>query len=218
MANVKEACVHGRKSVGGLDEWTPADLALLPDEAYRWVAVMLNLIECGANWPEGMNQAKAAFLVKDPAKAEDPLAYRVLLILAAIHRRLAAIGLWHMGEWVESRAEPMMYAGVKGRGTEDGWYTTAVAIELARCLGLHVTLGATDVFKCFDKLLRTITYQLATLMGMPKRVIDTYRRFQEGMAVRSAVAGGLGQRYKKATSIPHGRPLSMMLVSLIMRP
>ena len=46
-----------------------------------------------------------------------------------------------------------------------------------------------------------------SLAGMLWRILSTYTRFQEGMWVRSAVAGGLGEPCHKPTSIPHGGSL-----------
>ena len=44
-ADVRTACTTGKKSMGGLDQWTPADFGLLPDKAYEWLATLLNAIE-----------------------------------------------------------------------------------------------------------------------------------------------------------------------------
>ena len=68
-----------------------------------------------------MVQAKAAFLVKDPTKVEDPMSYRVLLILSSIYRRWATLRLRQMSRWVDGWALPEMYAGVQGRGAQDAW-------------------------------------------------------------------------------------------------
>ena len=47
---------------------------------------MLNLIEGGAPWPSDLLRGKVAFLSKDLEITEDPLAYRVLLVLPAVQR------------------------------------------------------------------------------------------------------------------------------------
>ena len=70
------------------------------------------MVEEGGDWPEAMREAKAAFLVKDPSKVEDPLAYRVLLILAAVYRRWASLRLRHLEGWVAQWQLPEMFAGV----------------------------------------------------------------------------------------------------------
>ena len=200
-----------------MDEWAPADLALLSDSAYGWIARLLNVIENGGAWPRGMCLARAAFMVKDPKKVEQPLSYRILLILSAIYRRWATLRLRHMSEWISTWALPEMYAGVHGRGAADAWYATAAEMEEAFVVdGSPVTGGAVDIHKCFDQILRPIVYKLAGLAGMPVAVLDTYKRYQEGLEVRNSIAGGLGRSYRKEASIPQGDPFSMMLVALIM--
>ena len=53
---------------------------------------------------------------------------------------------------------------------------------------------------------------------MPTKVLNAYKRYQEGLLVRNAVADGLGLPYRKPCSIPQGCPMSMMIVAYIMRP
>lgn len=60
---------------------------MLSDLVYQWLAELLALIEEGGKWPTGTLHATAAFLLaKDPAKCEESLAYRVLLILPTLYR------------------------------------------------------------------------------------------------------------------------------------
>ena len=85
-----------------------------------------------------------------------------------------------------------MFAGIGGRGAEDGWYQTSVRYENARRRGLDFTCGAADVFKCFDQFISRTIYQLAVVVGMPFRIRKVHHRFQEGLIVRNSVVGGLG--------------------------
>ena len=48
-----------------MDSWEPAELAWFSAEACGHVADLYNLIEDGADWPEGAQKARAAFLGKD---------------------------------------------------------------------------------------------------------------------------------------------------------
>ena len=127
--------------------------------------------------------------------------------------------LRHMGAWIATWTLPEMYAGVQGRGALDAWYSTAMDMEEAFVVNdTAVTGGAVDIHKCFDQILRPVVYKIAALAGMPRGVLDSYKRYQESLQVRNSVAGGLGRSYQKKTSIPQGDPFSMMLVALIMRP
>ena len=83
------------------------------------------------------------------------------------------IRLRHLEYWIETWQLDEMLAGVKGRGAEDGWYSTALLIEDRVLAGEHVTIGATDVYKCFDQLQRKLIYRIAEIGGMPARILDT---------------------------------------------
>lgn len=212
------ACTEARKSAPGLDNWSPGDFALLPLAAHTHMAHLLNLIEEGHPWPEQLAIAKASFLAKDPDKLEEPLSYRILLVLPALYRRWASTRLKDIEDWVEDWATPEMHAGVKGMGAQDGWYGTAVTAELAHVDHTHITGASADLHKCFDRIQRPLVYKIAAAAGMPPRILCAYKSFQEALTARNAVAGQMGEPYPKPTSIPQGCPLSMMLVALITRP
>ena len=71
----------------------PDDLSLIGPVAAGFLASMLNKFENGMKWPSHLLQGKAAFLAKDPTKLDDPLSYRVLLLLPVVYRRWAAMRL-----------------------------------------------------------------------------------------------------------------------------
>ena len=109
---LKAECIHARKSAGGLDHFEPADFALLSDSAFTKLADLLNAIEDGADWPEDVSTARAAFLAKGADKLEDPLAYRELLIMSS------SIGDGHpvgFGAW------PLGSKGGNSRRCLQGW-------------------------------------------------------------------------------------------------
>ena len=81
-------CTHRSKTAAGLDDWEPGELALLSLATFEWIAVLLNMIEAGMPWPEGMQHARAAYLVENPSRTDDHRAYRVLLILPALNKSL----------------------------------------------------------------------------------------------------------------------------------
>ena len=60
-------------------------------------------------------------------------------------------------------------------------------------------------------------YKLLEEAGFPAGLLHAYRDFQEALQVMNTVAGGLGEPYKKPTSIPQGDPMSMMITSLLLR-
>ena len=84
--DVEEAIRGLKETAGGLDQWDPADLKLLSGEACKRLADLFNLIESGCSWPKMLTSARAAFLAKEEDSDMDPLAHRVLLMLAAVCR------------------------------------------------------------------------------------------------------------------------------------
>lgn len=83
---VEEAIRGLKETAGGLDQWGPADLKLLPKEACNELANFFNMIGGGASWPKQLNVARAAFLATEAGSDMDPLAYRLLLMLPSVYR------------------------------------------------------------------------------------------------------------------------------------
>ena len=106
-----------------------------------------------------------------------PLAYRILLVLPTVYRKWASARLAAMEDWIGTWATPEMFAGIKGKGAQDGWYDTAIAFELANAHGLPVTGAAADIHKCFDQIQRQVVYKTAEMAGMPKGILHAYKAF-----------------------------------------
>ena len=87
-------------------------------------------------------------------------------------------------------------------------------MELLKLEGGNYCGGTADIWKYFDRIARPLVYKMAETAGMPKQVLDTYKRFQEDLSVHNSLA----IPYTRKCSIPQGRPLSMMIVALLMRP
>ena len=147
---------------------------------------MLNAIEKGADWPSDLLVGKGTLLLKDPETPYAPLSYRILMLLSIIYRLWAAARLANLAPWVESWARQDMYAGVKGRAAEDGWYASSLDMEEAAMQDKPIVGGAVDIQKCFDQIIRLTLYIVLMFSGFPWRVMYTYMRFHENMYVRLA--------------------------------
>ena len=195
-----------KETAAGLDQWAPADLKMLSPKAYEAIATMLNMIEEGKAWPKQMNVARAAFLPKGETNSQDPLEYRVLLMLPGVYRMYTKTRLRHLAPWVKEWQLEGMFAGVEGKGAADAVYNTTLRIELCKILGEDFAGAAADIYKCFDQIQRPLLYAILEKAGMPKGILRAYKNFQENMKVRNTVAGGLGSEYDRKTSIPQGDP------------
>ena len=216
--SLRTECINARHSAGGLDHFDPADFTLLSPQAYHWLAMLLNSIEDGADWPEDILLARASFLAKDRDNLESPLSYRILLIMPVLYRRWASCRLHSMQPWIKKWQLEDMFAGVPEVGAEDAWWETAVDLEAHSVTGKLFAGGALDIFKCFDQIVRPLAYRLAKVAGMPVKILDAYMRYQENLRTTNAVAGGLGLPYQRPTGIPQGCPMSMMIIAIMFRP
>ena len=170
------SCVKSSNSAGGLDGWEPSDFKLLSVFSFDFVVSMLNAIEKGAPWPQGTLHGRLAFLAKDPSDAEEPYAYRPLLVLPHLYRRWAAYRLQCLPSWVHTWANESMFASISDRGAEDAWWLTSVSIETWQAQRIQFSGSSADIAKCFDQIVRPLVYASAKMAGMPKRIHYPYER------------------------------------------
>ena len=114
--DLKTACRGAKATAAGPDCWAPVEWRLLSTGALQRLAQLLNCIEQGGAWPESLRQATSAYLSKDPSNTTDPLAYRVLSLLPVPYRRLSAVRLRHLADWIDEWRLPEMFAGIGGVG------------------------------------------------------------------------------------------------------
>ena len=158
-------------------------MALLSDRAIDLIVDMLNAIEEGAAWPQHMLHTRAVFLSKDPDDTCNPLAYRILKITSGWYRKWASLRNRNLEDWISSWDIPELNSGVPGKGASDAWMHTALFNELHAINEDEIAGGSIDVFKCFDQIRRDLMYKLAEEAGMPKRVLEPYKRYLEGLII-----------------------------------
>ena len=67
--DLQKSAQEAAESASGPDQQGPGDLKKRSPLGHNLLAIMLNNIEAGANWPEEMNQARAALMAKDEREA-----------------------------------------------------------------------------------------------------------------------------------------------------
>ena len=144
--------------------------------AYEAISKMLNEIVKGKAWPKQMHTARAAFLPKEEGGSQDPLEYRVLLMLPAVYRMWAKVRLSHLAPWIKEWQLDGMFAGVEGRGAADAVYNTAFRVKLCKLLGEDFAIAAADIYKRFDQIQRELLYDFLKKAGMPSGIIQAYQQ------------------------------------------
>jgi len=214
----RDTCMKASNSAGGLDGWDPIDFKLFSLHCFSVLVDMLNAIEHGAPWPDGIKEGRLAFLAKDPNETEDPLSYRPLLVLPHLYRRWAAHRLQCLPEWIRMWSTDAMFAGIPDRGAEDAWWLSSVTLEFWQATRTSYSGSSADIAKCFDQLVRPLVYSVARIAGMPVRVLEPYERYMEELVVRNTIDKALGTPFSRRCGIPQGCPLSMMFLALVLRP
>ena len=215
---VHEAMTGSGKSVGGMDGWQPAELALISREVSKWIAELFKLIEIGIAWPKACLHAKVTYLEKAGSKEGEVMSYRPLTITAPIYRRWASFRLKSMQKWIEGWATSQMFAGVPGQGATDAWYHALMEIEEMMLDGTAFCGSAADIHKFFDELPRELLYALAEMAGMPKDILKAYKNGLDNLNIYNGIGSGIGHKYTRKCGIPQGCPLSMTMGALLMRP
>ena len=83
---LKGIATHTSAIIGGLDSIHPKEMALMHDELWEWIAILLTMIENGADWPSAALYAKSAFLRKPNTTGECMSHYRILTLTSVIYR------------------------------------------------------------------------------------------------------------------------------------
>ena len=106
-----------------------------------------------------------------------------------------------LNPWIQTWASEGIFAAVTGRGAIDGWYKTAIPLELYKLNGDPFARGAVDIMRGFDQIYRGLLYRLAQKTGMPLRVLRAYQSYHESLKAYNTIARALGQPYTKPSSI-----------------
>ena len=90
--------------------------------------------------------------------------------------------------------------------------------EEAICHNQCLVGGAVDLYKCFDQLIRLLLYLVLAIAGIPRGILNAYISYHENVSCYFMLLGCIGMPFRFACSIPQGCPLSMLFVSLLLRP
>ena len=77
--------------------------------------------------------------------------------------------------------------------------------------------GATDIYKCFDQIVRPVVCTMARVAGIPKRILTPYVSIMEALRIRNSLTVGYGALHTRQRGIPQGCPFSMTLTALMVR-
>ena len=217
-AELKAAFAAVKASAPGPDQWTDQALAQMSDLAAAWLCRLFHAVEAGDEWPQQVEVARSVFLAKCAVDSVSPFDYRVLTIASVVYRRWAAVRLAQLQPWVNSWATEDLYGGIKGRSADSASWLLALDVELGMATDTPVSAMATDIYKCFDQMSRQVILLVAARAGAPPALLRAWCSFLDRLTVHNCLAATIGRGYSRGASIPQGCPLSMVWLSLVLRP
>ena len=78
--------------------------------------------------------------------------------------------------------------------------------------------GAADLMKCFDQISRPLAKYILQLAGLPSIIIEPYFNMLDNLTIYNSFNQHLGQPHHHPAGIPQGCPMSMMVLTLLLRP
>ena len=169
------------------------------------------MVENGAPWPGSLRRGQAVFIPKPNTSWDDPLSFRILLVLPYVYRCWAKMRLRHLAPWIRSWATEDMFALLEGTGAEDAWYRSAAMREEAILAARPLSGSCDDIWKAYDSILRELAIAVASVAGFPRGLARAYLAFHSGLTIYNGLAQGLGAPRHRVRSIPQGCPWSNVL-------
>ena len=111
-----------------------------------------------------------------------------------------------------------IYAGGEAIGTLGATYGIGTHMEELDLAGIPYYGANIDMQKYFDQINRDLVYKIMRAAGMPEKILETYKKFQEELEIRSTVGRAIGQKYRSKMGVPQGDPFSMLAAAIVMRP
>ena len=160
-------CRKAKPSSAGLDGWRPSELALVSDQGFHWLALLLRSVEGGIGPPPPSGSHRHA--PEGGLGWGLPQALRLLAILPSVYRLWAATRLRQVSAWTRRWSLEEMYAGLPGRGASQAWFDTSLEVERFDMESTEWALGCVDCYKCFDQIVRPLLFRLLLEGGFPPR-------------------------------------------------
>ena len=117
-----------KSTAGGLDGWASKEIMALPLAWFSGLAILLNLVEPTAVWPQGLLDAYIA-MIPEADGDSTPLGQRPLSVFPVVFRLWASLRLGHLKDWVQGWVLQSVFTLVNGVSSVDAWFSTALDIE-----------------------------------------------------------------------------------------
>ncbi|CAL1162802.1 unnamed protein product [Cladocopium goreaui] len=202
------------RKAAGLDGICPSWLALLPCEAHRRLAEMMDAFEQQGAWPEATCYWKIAALPKKrhgtlPSLGE----VRPIAIGSAIYRIWGRIRLGHLAPILAQYLDRNQSGGIGGEDVSSLLLTLDIDLDPTK----FPCLMALDFTKAFDSCDYTLALAVMSRLGLPARVVNLlgaqWRRQKRWMSFAGVCAR---LPIQNCLALPQGDPWSPIAMSLVL--
>ena len=202
------------RKAAGLDGICPSWLALLPCEAHRRLAEMMDAFEQQGAWPEATCYWKIAALPKKrhgtlPSLGE----VRPIAIGSAIYRIWGRIRLGHLAPILAQYLDRNQSGGIGGEDVSSLLLTLDIDLDPTK----FPCLMALDFSKAFDSCDYTLALAVMSRLGLPARVVNLlgaqWRRQKRWMSFAGVCAR---LPIQNCLALPQGDPWSPIAMSLVL--
>ncbi|MCP4239312.1 MAG: hypothetical protein GY772_02010, partial [bacterium] len=155
------------RKASGPDQWSFAELRLLPREAFHRLAEVLGLVEEVGRWPQGLTGASVSMIPKPGAT--DACGLRPIGLMPVVYRLWAASRQGFVRQWLRP-LDHLILGGRPGIGAEVAALEAAVIAEEALASGEHVAAAFLDIAKAYEGVDHALLAEAALAQGFPSRV------------------------------------------------
>ena len=180
---------------------------------FSGLAILLELVETGGVWPQGLLNAHIAMIPKADGDSAR-LGQRPLSVLPVVYRLWASLPLGHLREWVEGWLPQSVFSLDNGLSSVEAWFSTALDREefLSGTGGDQLHVMVADVIGSFDTVDLSILACALGRLGLPDWFRKVYFSSHGQVRLRFKLAAGLGEPWCRDGGIPQGCPLSMVFI------
>ena len=208
-------------AAAGLDAWRPAELALLPTNAWHERAKLLKLCARKGKWPTAYYDVSSPCLHKkdklDPDAGRAPptvLDHRLLSAYTQLYR--IEMGAWckNHTEWRASTIHERCYGAMAGKEPSEASWDAQAAVAEAMEQGEDMILAMLDYYKFFDSFEPRFYAKFLNSMGLHSELVGLFLDLNLNAQRRVKIGNAFGKPFKTFNALGQGDPLTLMVALL----
>eukprot|EP00435_Cladocopium_sp_Y103_P031943 s1553_g8.t1 len=193
----------------GVDGVSHLDLLALPPAWTQRLLDLLHLIESGSTgWPTAVLYGIVNVLAKEVG-ACSVSRFRPIVIFSIIYRTWARLRARQLLRWLTPWMGVEAYGFMPGCEPSQLWLLLQGEIETALQNGSSLCGLSTDLQRAFNFIPRQHTFELASHLGVPTRILGPWRSFLDHCTRAFDVRGTLSPCTRSTCGMPEGDAMSV---------